>query len=239
MQEMQWEPETGSFPVSAWTPREEQALLMPYLHLVKRAASHLRSQVGSVVGREDLEQIGLLGLLEALRRYGQPDEQFEFFAFKRIRGAMLDELRRQDWRPRQLRQQASEFNHHVRERINTLGRMPSESELAVSLGVPVATVRELSYASQAEAMHSFEALLEKSAGEWAEEGSFGHLELQLTLQKILATLEPREQLLLSLYYQHELNMKEIALVLNLTESRVCQLHKQCLGSLNSRLAEFL
>lgn len=239
MQEMCWEPETGSFPVSAWTPREEQALLMPYLHLVKRAVSHLRSQVGTVVGREDLEQIGLLGLLEALRRYGQPDEHFEFFAFKRIRGAILDELRRQDWRPRQLRQQANEFNHHVRQRTNELGRVPSETELSQSMGLPVEKVRELSYASLAEAMHSFEALLERSGGEWGDEDSFGQLELQLTLKKVLAGLKPREQLLLSLYYQHELNMKEIALVLNLTESRVCQLHKQCLASLNSQLTEYL
>lgn len=236
---MSWEPDTGSFPVSIWTPSEEQALLRPYLHLVKRAVSHLRSQVGVVVGRDDLEQIGLLGLLEALRRYGQPDEQFEYFAFKRIRGAILDELRRQDWRPRQLRQQANEFNHQVRTLTNQLGRVPSETELATCLGVPVETVRELSYASQAEAMHSFEDLLEKAGGDWGHSSEFGHVELQMTLEKVLSCLDKREQLLLSLYYQHELNMKEIALVLNLTESRVCQLHKQCLANLNSMLTEYL
>ncbi|WP_409421717.1 FliA/WhiG family RNA polymerase sigma factor [Pseudaeromonas sp. ZJS20] len=239
MQEMQWAAETGSFPGPRWSPAEEQTLLLPYLHLVRRVVGHLRSQVGTVLGRDDLEQIGLLGLLEALRRYGPPDEQFEYFAFKRIRGAILDELRRQDWRPRQLRQQANVFNQHSRALLNQLGRPPSEAELAASMAVPLATVRELGYASQAEAMHSFDELLEKLGGDWGGECEAQRMELQLTLQQLLASLDKRQQLLLSLYYQHELNMKEIALVLNLTESRVCQLHKQCLAHLNSRLAECL
>lgn len=239
LQETSWEPAYGSFPTRQWDAREEQSLLMPYLHLVKRVVSHLRSQIGTVVAREDLEQIGLLGLLEALRRYGRPDAQFEFFAFKRIRGAILDELRRQDWRPRQIRQQANEFNHVVRELLNLLGRMPSESELAQAMGLEMAEIRELVYASQAEAMQSFEELLELSGREWGHDHDFSELELKMSLSKVLATLDKREQLLLSLYYQHELNMKEIALVLGLTESRVCQLHKQCIAALNTRLADYL
>jgi len=239
LQEASWEPVYGSFPTPQWDTREEQSLLMPYLHLVKRVVSHLRSQIGTVVAREDLEQIGLLGLLEALRRYGRPDAQFEFFAFKRIRGAILDELRRQDWRPRQIRQQANEFNHVVRELLNRLGRMPSESELAQAMGLEMAEIRELVYASQAEAMQSFEELLEQSGREWGHDHDFSELELKMSLSKVLATLDKREQLLLSLYYQHELNMKEIALVLGLTESRVCQLHKQCIAALNARLADYL
>lgn len=239
MQEMQWEQESGSFPSSQWSRHEEQRLLMPYLHLVKRVVSHLRSQVGPAVALEDLEQIGLLGLLEALRRYGQPDEQFAYFAFKRIRGAILDELRRQDWRPRQLRQQANEFNHLVRAQLNQLGRMPKETELAALMGTSVEAVRELSYACQAEAMHSFEELLDRAGGDWEPDSDHNNLELHMSLSKVLSSFEQREQLLLSLYYQHELNMKEIALVLGLTESRVCQLHKQCIVTLNSRLAEFL
>ena len=104
-----WETlESGAAPVLG--PVREQALLRRYLPLVKGAASHLRSQVSASFSREDLEQVGMMGLLEALRRYGgEPDEQFESYAFKRIRGAMLDELRRQDWRPRQTRQQAHGF----------------------------------------------------------------------------------------------------------------------------------
>ncbi|MDO2948371.1 lateral flagellar system RNA polymerase sigma factor LafS [Aeromonas simiae] len=214
----------------------ESEVLQRYLPLVKRVASHLRSQVSAGFDRDDMEQVGLMGLLEAWRRYGgELDEQFESYAFKRIRGAMLDELRRLDWRPRQLRQQVHAFNQQNRDLQAKLGRTPSERELAEAIGCPLEEVRQLAYAGQAEALHSLE--------EWLEEGGYmpasesDHGELAMTMSKVLSSLESREQLLLSLYYQHELNMKEIALVLGLTESRVCQLHKQCVLQLKQRLAE--
>jgi len=218
--------------------QNEQALLLRYLPLVKRAARHLQSQVGAVFSREDLEQVGLMGLLEALRRYGgEPDEQFESFAFKRIRGAMLDELRRQDWRGRQVRQQAHAFNKVARELYNRHGRVATEQELAQALQVDLETVRELLCASQAEAMQSLEEMLEAGGHEPTQAQEFDALEMQLTLKKALAALPEREQRLLSLYYQHELNMKEIALVLGITESRVCQLHKHCVEQLNQQLRD--
>ena len=225
--------------LTASAPRTgEQVILSRYLPLVKRAATHLRSQVSASFDQEDMEQVGMMGLLEAWRRYGgEPDAQFESYAFKRVRGAMLDELRRLDWRPRQLRQQVHGHNQVQRELFNRLGRNPTEQELAQALSCTVEEVRQLAYASQAEALQSLEEWLENGGRAPASESD--DVDLAMTLSKVLGSLDKREQLLLSLYYQHELNMKEIALVLNLTESRVCQLHKQCLGSLNSRLAEFL
>lgn len=222
-------------------PAREQALLRQYLPLVKRAASHLRSQVSASFDREDLEQVGLMGLLEALRRYGgEPDEQFEAYAFKRIRGAMLDELRRQDWRPRQTRQQANDFNQVMRTLYNRLGRVPTEQELADHMQVSKQEIWELLYASQAEAMQSLDALLEAGQSHpQQEQCAVERLVQERALGQVLKRLPNREQLLLSLYYQHELNMKEIALVLDLTESRVCQLHKQCISLLNQQLTELL
>lgn len=227
----------SSFPPPTSSPQDEQAQLVPYLYLVKRALTHLRSQITASMAREDLEQIGLLGLLEALRRYGTPDAMFEGFAFKRIRGAMLDELRRQDWRPRQLRQQANAFNQVVRKQTNQLGRMPNEQELAAILKITPDEVRELFYASQAEAMQSLDELLEYTSPTSNGDDDFHQLEIQMSLKKALSVLSKRDQLLLALYYQYELNMKEIALVLDLTESRVCQLHKQTILLLKNQLSE--
>ena len=214
----------------------EQAILTRYLPLVKRAACHLRSQVSACFDQEDMEQVGMMGLLEAWRRYGsEPDAQFESYAFKRIRGAMLDELRRLDWRPRQLRQQVHGHNQVQRELHNRLGRAPSEQELATALDCSVDEVRHLSYASQAEALQSLEEWLEN--GGKAPTTESDDVDMAMTISKVLATLDKREQLLLALYYQQELNMKEIALVLGLTESRVCQLHKQCVLQLKQRLVD--
>ncbi|MEE1953139.1 lateral flagellar system RNA polymerase sigma factor LafS [Aeromonas sp. 75A] len=214
----------------------EQAILTRYLPLVKRAACHLRSQVSACFDQEDMEQVGMMGLLEAWRRYGsEPDAQFESYAFKRIRGAMLDELRRLDWRPRQLRQQVHGHNQVQRELHNRLGRAPSEQELATALDCSVDEVRQLSYASQAEALQSLEEWLEN--GGKAPTTESDDVDMAMTISKVLVTLDKREQLLLALYYQQELNMKEIALVLGLTESRVCQLHKQCVLQLKQRLVD--
>lgn len=214
----------------------EQAILTRYLPLVKRAASHLRSQVSASFDQEDMEQVGMMGLLEAWRRYdSEPDAQFESYAFKRIRGAMLDELRRLDWRPRQLRQQVHRHNQAQRELYNSLGRSPTEQELATSLDCTIADVRQLAYASQAEALQSLEEWLENGGKAPASESD--DVDMAMTISKVLTSLDKREQLLLALYYQQELNMKEIALVLGLTESRVCQLHKQCVLQLKQRLVD--
>lgn len=214
----------------------EQAILTRYLPLVKRAASHLRSQVSACFDQEDMEQVGMMGLLEAWRRYdSEPDAQFESYAFKRIRGAMLDELRRLDWRPRQLRQQVHSHNQTQRELHNRLGRPPSELELATALECTIEEVRQLAYASQAEALQSLEEWLEN--GGKAPTTESDDVDMAMTISKALTSLGKREQLLLSLYYQQELNMKEIALVLGLTESRVCQLHKQCVLQLKQRLVD--
>ena len=223
--------------LTASAPRTgEQVILSRYLPLVKRAATHLRSQVSASFDQEDMEQVGMMGLLEAWRRYGgEPDAQFESYAFKRVRGAMLDELRRLDWRPRQLRQQVHGHNQVQRELFNRLGRNPTEQELAQALSCTVEEVRQLAYASQAEALQSLEEWLENGGRAPASESD--DQDLAMTLAKVLCTLDKREQLLLSLYYQQELNMKEIALVLGLTESRVCQLHKQCVLQLKQRLVD--
>ncbi|MGS0726617.1 sigma-70 family RNA polymerase sigma factor, partial [Shewanella sp. 0m-11] len=114
----------------------ESKVMVQYLPLVKRSVSQLRSHCGSVLAIEDMEQIGMMALLEAARRYpGEYDNGFLSFAGQRIRGAILDELRRQDWRPRPVRQQAHELNDTVRQLTRLLEREPSDKEVAEAMGL--------------------------------------------------------------------------------------------------------
>ncbi|MBY6185897.1 RNA polymerase sigma factor FliA [Marinobacter hydrocarbonoclasticus] len=213
---------------------DENHYLRQYLPLVKRAMGQLRSHCGPMMGPEDMEQIGLMALLDALRRYpGEPDNGFIAFASLRIRGAILDELRRQDWRPRQLRQQSHELNDTVRRLTRELGRPPQDQEVADALSLSLDQYRERLYASQAESLQSLDELLGAGASLEQEGNETERFQKHRTLASALAKLNQREQLVLSLYYQHELNLKEIALTLGLTESRICQLHKHAVKQLKA------
>lgn len=232
--EPDWSRDAAAPAVSA---EQERHWLNQYLPLVKRVLGQLRNQVNTVMDADDLAQIGIMGLLEAIRRYGgPPDEGFAGFAFKRVRGAILDELRRHDWRPRQLRQQSHQCAQAKRELMRWLGRRPTETELAQAMGVTMDELRNIVYAGQMAEMESLQVLLEHGH-EPAQDEALDRLEQQRQIQALLTRLPAREQRLMSLYYQHDLNMKEIALVLDLTESRVCQLHKQCLALLNREFAQ--
>ena len=213
------------------SPAAEQRWMMQYLPLVRRIVSQLSLQANQVLDREDMEQIGLMGLLEGLRRYGEPDEQFGRFAALRIRGAILDELRRQDWRPRQVRQQAHKVRDAIRALARQLGRVPSDEEVLAATGLDEAGYQDYLRAESSEAIESFDALLQ--SGHDGVQASGDALEERVLKERLLAQalerLNERERLILNLYYQHELNLKEIALVLELTDARICQLMKQAIG----------
>ncbi len=216
--------------------KDESQLLTDYAYLVKRAAAHLRSMVGTVVDQDDVQQVGLLGLLNAIRRYGKEvDELFEVYAFKCIRGAMLDEFRRTDWRPRQLRSDAHKLRDAERTLVKLLGHPPTEEQLCRHLGMDAETLTELRYVLQAESIESLSTLLQEQGDIFAAAGQ-DH-ETSIAVQQGLDSLQERQRLVLHLYYQHDLNMKEIALVIGLTESRVCQLHKVAIDRLVSKLSQ--
>lgn len=218
-----------------FAPGAEQKWLLQYLPLVKRIVSQLALQANQVFDREDMEQIGLMGLLECLRRYGTPDEQFGRFAALRIRGAILDELRRQDWRPRQVRQQT----HKIRDAIRQLGRVPQEEEILRAAGISAKEYQEFLQADACEAIESLDELLQNGHEGFAC-GSSAVEERVLKerlLTQALSQLSERERLVLTLYYQHELSLKEIALVLELSDARVCQLSKQAIAKASRYLNE--
>tara|TARA_Y100000782_G_scaffold115466_1_gene158850 strand:- start:4723 stop:5445 length:723 start_codon:yes stop_codon:yes gene_type:complete len=235
--EQQW-PSSDEQQAGLMSTHTEGELLERYAYLVKRAASHMRTQLGVVVDMDDIQQIGLVALLSSIRRYGRNvDEQFSAFAFKRIRGAMLDEFRRIDWRGRQLRQQSHQLRDASRKLLKQLGREPSDSELCQALDIDLDQLLKLHYASQAEAIDSLEALLGHDDSFTDAGSQLSHTETALMLQKALTSLPERNKLLLHLYYSHEMNMKEIALALDLTEARVCQLHKLAIESLTRKLQQ--
>ncbi|MCY1288114.1 RNA polymerase sigma factor for flagellar operon [compost metagenome] len=217
----------------------EQRWMMQYLPLVKRIVGQLSLQANQVLDREDMEQIGLMGLLEGLRRYGTPDEQFAGFAALRIRGAILDELRRQDWRPRQVRQQAHRIRDGIRKLARQLGRAPSEAEILAFSGLDEQAYQAFLQAESSEAIESLDALLQDGheAFASAEAGVEERVLKERLLAQALSQLDERERLVLTLYYQHELSLKEIALVLEVSDARVCQLSKQAIAKACRYLTE--
>lgn len=212
------------------TPDSEQRWLMQYLPLVKRIVNQLSLQASQVMDREDMEQIGLMGLLEGLRRYGTPDERFGRFAALRVRGAILDELRRLDWRPRQVRQQAHKVRDTLRVLARRLGREPRADEVLKATGLDEPAYQAHLQAQAGEAIESLDELLLNGTADNLH--CVAGIEERVLNERLLAQaldhLDDRERLILTLYYQHELNLKEIGLVLEISDARVCQLCKQAL-----------
>jgi RNA polymerase sigma factor for flagellar operon FliA len=222
-----------------FAPGAEQKWLLQYLPLVKRIVRQLSLQANQVLDREDMEQIGLMGLLDSLRRYGTPDEQFGRFAALRVRGAILDELRRQDWRPRQVRQQTHKMRDAIRQLTRQLGRMPQDEEIFAATGMSAKDYQDFLQADACEAIESLDELLQNGHEAFIEGGSAVEERVlkERLLAQALSQLSEREQLVLTLYYQHELSLKEIALVLELSDARVCQLSKQAIAKASRYLNE--
>lgn len=217
----------------------ESQVMKQYLPLVKRSVSQLRSHCGIALAIEDMEQIGMMALLESARRYpGEYDNGFLSFAGQRIRGAILDELRRQDWRPRPVRQQAHELNDMVRKLTRSLKREPTDLEVAESMGLSQAEYRERLFASQSESMRSLDELIGDGGHFEDKSDMLEQFSTKETLFQAILKLNKREQIILSLYYQHELNLKEIAATLGLTETRICQLHKHAVKQLQQIYQEW-
>jgi RNA polymerase sigma factor for flagellar operon FliA len=209
---------------------EEQRYLLAYVPLVKRIVRQLLSQAGTALDRDDMHQVGLVGLLDALRRYWPPDEKFDAYAAVRVRGAILDELRRQDWRPRAVRQESHRVRDGVRDLTRRLGREPTQAEIQ--------DYQEYLLAENAEELANFDELLHELESQSASsESPEAQLLTRGSIEQALHKLDPREQRVVQLYYEFDLSLKEIAAVLGLTEARVCQINKAALRKLREALAD--
>ncbi|MDI5935197.1 RNA polymerase sigma factor FliA [Halomonas kalidii] len=224
---------------------DQNELLTQYLPQVRRQALALQVRLPASVELDDLIQAGTMGLLEAMGRFdaGQ-GASFATFASQRIRGAMLDELRSRDWLPRSVRRNARAVDEAVRRLEQRMGRSAEEHEIAVELEMDLADYRQLLSDTNNGHLLPFEELMaegaEPGSGESAMATPFAALvdgEQRSRLVAAIEALPEREKLLMALYYQEELNLKEIGAVLGVTESRVCQLHGQAVSRLRARLRD--
>jgi len=230
---------------AAGQPDREQ-LVQRFVPLVKRIAYHLMARLPASVQFEDLVQNGMLGLLDAMDRFEEGfGAQFETYATQRVRGAMLDGLRENDWLPRTLRRELRRIEGMISQLEHANGRPPSESELAEALGMSLPDYQKTLQEARGHQLLYFE--------DFSGEGDEDFLERHFTdndadplrlledknLKQILvgaiSRLPEREKLMMALYYEQELNLREIGEVMGVTESRVCQLHSQAIARLRSQV----
>ena len=225
--------------------REE--LIMKYVPLVKNIVGRLASKLPiDAADKEDLINIGIMGLMSAIEKFDRTrNVQFETYASFRIRGAVLDELRAKDWVPRTTRSKDNRLENAMAALHKKLSRAPTEDEIAEQLGLSLADYFKLLDEARCVSLISTEDLppdyLERysreSIMEEISEGSplnlLMNMEIKDKLKNAIDQLPDKERLVLSLYYYEELTMKEVGRVMDLTESRVCQLHAQAVLRLRS------
>ena len=197
---------------------------------------------------DDLIQVGLIGLSEALSRFeATQGVQFETFATQRIRGAMLDELRDNDWASRGTRKSQKEIEESLRRLEHQLGRSPLESEIAADLGLSLSDYQSLLGKVRGTQLVYLEdmnrgqddedSFLDRHVAD-ADSDPLNMLRdqrLRQALVTAIKNLPEREQYIMSMYYEQDMNLKEIAAVLDVTESRVCQLHSQSIARLRAKM----
>jgi RNA polymerase sigma factor for flagellar operon FliA len=227
---------------------DKNDLLTEHMPLVKRLAHHMKAKLPPSVEVDDLVQAGMIGLLDAITRYEETQgAQFETYAVLRIRGAMLDELRNSDWLPRSMRQNMRKIEAAMSALQQKLGHPPTESEVAKSLKLSLADYQDmlsdggghqLVYYEDFHDAEGNDSFLDRYAVDDADplrslmDGDFR----QAVIDAIEA-LPPREKILMGLYYEEELNLKEIGAVMGVSESRVSQLHTQAVARLRASLRE--
>ncbi len=236
-----------------YTPKgrlDRDALIRQHVPLVRRLAHHMIAKLPPNVELDDLIQVGMIGLADALSRYeASQGVQFETFATQRIRGAMLDELRDGDWLSRGSRKSQKQIEQAVRALEQKLGRAPAESEIAEALEMPLADYQSLLGRVRGTQL----VYLEDMGGGTDAEGESGFLDrhladadadpmsllkdqrLRQALVGAIDSLPERERHIMGMYYEHDMNLKEIAAVLGVTESRVSQLHSQSIARLRAKM----
>ena len=227
---------------------DRNALIKQYQPLVRKLAHHMMAKLPASVEVDDLIQVGLIGLSEALSRYeAAQGVQFETFATQRIRGAMLDELRENDWMSRGSRKSQKDIEVAMRKVEHRLGRSPLESEIAAEMDMALEDYQSLLGKVRGTQLLYLEDMsrsgedddtyLDRHVAD-SESDPLNMLRDQRLRTGLIAAingLPEREQYIMSMYYEQDMNLKEIAAVLDVTESRVCQLHSQSIARLRAKM----
>ena len=228
--------------------REEQ--IEKHAHLVKRVVTRLAARLPPGVDKEELYHVGSIGLLDAVDKFDpKRDVKFKTYAEFRIKGAILDELRSMDWVPRSVRSATNEWSKAWRKMTFEHGREPSDQEMAEELDMnleeyhqfivkasptPLISIEEFKSQSNPEESASLLDILSKPG----EKDPFDLLSMQQMKKKLaeaISQLDEREQLILKLYYEEDLNLKEIGEVLGIIESRVSQIRTKIILKLRAKL----
>ena len=222
-------------------------LLEQHADLVKRIAYHLANRLPPSVQLDDLVQAGMIGLLDAARNYDEGrNASFKTYASIRIRGAMLDEIRKNDWIPRSVHSKAKMLADAIRSVENREGRDARAQEIADELGVTLEQYHELLQSANGQKVLSLdEAVSEDGDGSLLDAltdngpGPVDNMQeedVKKLLADAIAGLPERERMVMSLYYDEELNLREIGQVMGVSESRISQIHSQAIIRLQARIA---
>src|SRR5574343_1715990 len=230
---------------AAGQPDRDQ-LVQRFAPLVKRIAYHLMARLPPSVQFDDLVQNGMIGLLDAIDRFQEGfGAQFETYATQRVRGSMLDGLRENDWLPRNLRKELRRIEGMIAQLEHAHGRVPSERELADALGMSLGDYQK----TLQDACGYQLFYLEDFSGEGDEDFLERHFTdndadpaailedhgIKSMLVAAIGQLPERERLMMALYYEQDLNLREIGEVMGVTDSRVCQLHSQAIARLRAHV----
>jgi len=227
--------------------RDIDAIVNELAPLVKRIAYHFMAKLPASVSVDDLIQAGLLGLLDAAKHFDDTQgAQFETYAVQRIRGSILDELRQADWLPRNVRKNLRKIEGAVSKLEQEYGRAPREAELAEHMQVPLEEYQHMLLDARGYQLLHYEDFQESEDSDFfdsymprdSQRGPLEALEdegFRRNLVQAISALPDREKLVMGLYYEQEMNLKEIGEVLGVSESRVCQLHSQAVARLRSRM----
>jgi RNA polymerase sigma factor FliA len=226
-------------------PAVRQAMLEQHVPMVRRVAFRMASRYPSCVDVEDLVNMGMFGLIDAVDRF-EADRSLSFTAYARIRvkGAIVDEMRRADWVPRSVRDRGDRLQQAREELKRELGRDATEDEVAAKMGVSEARLQALNTNSQIHAVVSMEETIgedntlgEAIAGEWeAPDASIEAADFRNLIRAAIGGLPERDRMIVELHYFRERGFREIGSILGVTESRVSQLHTRIMERLRPKLA---
>ncbi|MEM9173439.1 MAG: RNA polymerase sigma factor FliA [Pseudomonadota bacterium] len=224
-----------------------ESLITGNLTLVKRIAHHIMGKLPASIELDDLIQAGMLGLIEAASHYDPSrGASFETYAGIRIRGAILDEVRKSDWTPRSVHRRYRSITDAINELQSVNGEQPTDQDIADHLGMPLDEYHDILRDSASCRLFSLnqpfadsDRTQEVAAHDFDEpDDALEEIQFRNRLAKAIERLPERERLVLSLYYQRDMNLKEVGMVLEVSESRVCQIHGQALLRLRAKLGDY-
>ena len=230
-------------------PNLKEELILEYAHLVKYVAARLNTHVGQHVEFEDLVGYGVFGLIDAIDKFDyEKGFKFETYASLRIRGAMIDGIRKLDWVPRTLRQKSKMLETAYKELEAELGREPEESEIAEKLNISIEETQNLIKKTSLVTLTSLDDYLEQnreinfsdslSSKSDAPETKILKQELKQILVEAIEKLSDKEKKVVTLYYFEDLTLKEISHIMEVSESRISQIHSKAVFKLQNKLGKY-